>query len=172
MHREYSRESSFVDNPGAVSILEGVSRLGMLSRKHLQTVKRRTWMLMNKEFQQGGFKTVTWGFVGAGGVFTPGECNVQDSEDTQHMVAALTQLGVEIQTDWEAKEMVVHGCGGRFPNQGVDLFLGNAGTAMRCAATHQSALLTVVTLCLPEHIFNPSADSPILKPQSQDLNGK
>lgn len=62
-------------------------------------------------------------------------CNVQDSEDTQHMVAALTQLGVHIQTDWEAKEIVVHGCRGRFPTQGAELFLGNAGTAMRCAAT-------------------------------------
>ena len=56
---------------------------------------------------------------------------VQDSEDTQHMVTALRQLGVEIQTDWEAKEMVVHGCGGRFPSEGAELFLGNAGTAMR-----------------------------------------
>lgn len=68
------------------------------------------------------------------GVSTLGVCIVQDSEDTQHMVAALTQLGVKIQTDWEAKEIVVHGCRGRFPTQGGELFLGNAGTAMRCAA--------------------------------------
>ncbi len=60
---------------------------------------------------------------------------MQDSEDTRHMVAALTKLGVEIQTDWEAKEMVVHGCGGRFPTEGGELFLGNAGTAMRWASS-------------------------------------
>lgn len=28
-------------------------------------------------------------------------------------------------------EMVVHGCGGRFNSSGAELFLGNAGTAMR-----------------------------------------
>jgi 3-phosphoshikimate 1-carboxyvinyltransferase len=27
--------------------------------------------------------------------------------------------------------MVVHGCGGRFNSSGAELFLGNAGTAMR-----------------------------------------
>ena len=27
----------------------------------------------------------------------------------------------------------VTGCSGRFPSQGGELFLGNAGTAMRCA---------------------------------------
>jgi len=71
---------------------------------------------------------------------------VQDSEDTQHMVAALRRLGVEIQTDWEAKEMVVHGCGGRFPAEGGELFLGNAGTAMRCSILAPAAAAGTLSL--------------------------
>lgn len=51
------------------------------------------------------------------------------------MAAALSQLGVEMKTDWDAKEMVIWGCGGRFPSQGAELYLGNAGTAMRSATS-------------------------------------
>lgn len=47
------------------------------------------------------------------------------------MVKALQQLGVEITVDWEEKEMVITGCGGRFSSKGAELYLGNAGTAMR-----------------------------------------
>ena len=43
----------------------------------------------------------------------------------------MSKLGIELKTDWDAKEMVVWGCGGRFPVQGAELYLGNAGTAMR-----------------------------------------
>lgn len=56
---------------------------------------------------------------------------VQNSEDTQYMVAALTKLGIKFITNWDDREIVVHGCGGRFPVEGAELFLGNAGTAMR-----------------------------------------
>ena len=78
------------------------------------------------------------------------ENNAQDSEDTRHMAEALEQLGVEITADWDEKEMVIHGCGGRFPNRGGELYLGNAGTAMRyishpliidLAALHHSVFL-------------------------------
>ena len=48
------------------------------------------------------------------------------------MVGALKALGIELEERWEQCEMVVHGCAGRFPAQGGELFLGNAGTAMRC----------------------------------------
>ena len=47
------------------------------------------------------------------------------------MVGALKALGVQLEEDWEHDRLVVQGCGGRFPSQGGDLFLGNAGTAMR-----------------------------------------
>ena len=49
------------------------------------------------------------------------------------MVGALRQLGVGIQEDWQAHHLQVAGCSGSFPSRGGELFLGNAGTAMRCA---------------------------------------
>ena len=57
----------------------------------------------------------------------------QDSEDVRYMVAALQQLGVAVAEDWNAHQLRVTGCAGRFPAHGGELFLGNAGTAMRCA---------------------------------------
>ena len=47
------------------------------------------------------------------------------------MVGALKDLGVTLEEDWDNDRIVVHGCAGRFPSPGGDLFLGNAGTAMR-----------------------------------------
>lgn len=47
------------------------------------------------------------------------------------MVAALQELGISIDEKWDMKEMTVLGCNGLFPKQGAELFLGNAGTAMR-----------------------------------------
>jgi 3-phosphoshikimate 1-carboxyvinyltransferase len=52
-----------------------------------------------------------------------------DADDTRVMIDALGALGVAI--DGRAPALTVHGCGGRFPNRRADLFLGNAGTAMR-----------------------------------------
>ena len=49
------------------------------------------------------------------------------------MVGALKALGVELEERWDQAEIVVHGCAGRFPSEGAELYLGNAGTAMRCA---------------------------------------
>jgi 3-phosphoshikimate 1-carboxyvinyltransferase len=53
-----------------------------------------------------------------------------DSDDTQVMLAALKSLGVR----WEQldeRTHVVHGAGGVLPAQAADLFMGNAGTAIR-----------------------------------------
>ena len=50
------------------------------------------------------------------------------------MVGALKALGIQLDERWEQQEATVTGCGGRFPVQGAELFLGNAGTAMRCVA--------------------------------------
>ncbi|WP_304335071.1 3-phosphoshikimate 1-carboxyvinyltransferase [Conchiformibius steedae] len=52
------------------------------------------------------------------------------SDDTQRMLEALASLGVQVETLAE-NSVRVHGCGGRFPVQQADLFLGNAGTAFR-----------------------------------------
>ncbi|MEY4063323.1 MAG: hypothetical protein RIT09_1116 [Pseudomonadota bacterium] len=52
-----------------------------------------------------------------------------DADDTQVMRAALKTLGIKIdETDGDC---VVQGCAGRLPNQQADLFMGNAGTAIR-----------------------------------------
>jgi 3-phosphoshikimate 1-carboxyvinyltransferase len=52
-----------------------------------------------------------------------------DADDTARMIDALRALGVRI--DRADDRCVVHGVGGAFPNRGVALFLGNAGTAVR-----------------------------------------
>jgi len=57
--------------------------------------------------------------------------NLLDSEDIRYMVSALQSLGVSVVEDWEGRRATVTGVGGRFPVAGADLFLGNAGTAMR-----------------------------------------
>ncbi len=52
-----------------------------------------------------------------------------DADDTQVMRAALKTLGIKI--DETDDDCVVQGCAGRLPNQKADLFMGNAGTAIR-----------------------------------------
>lgn len=52
-----------------------------------------------------------------------------DADDTQVMRAALKTLGINI--DEADGDCVVQGCAGRLPNQHADLFMGNAGTAIR-----------------------------------------
>jgi 3-phosphoshikimate 1-carboxyvinyltransferase len=55
--------------------------------------------------------------------------NVLDAEDTQVMITALRALGVGIGT--ANGGLRIEGCAGAFPRREADLFLGNAGTAMR-----------------------------------------
>ncbi len=52
-----------------------------------------------------------------------------DADDTRVMVDALRTLGVAVEV--QADRAWVDGCGGRFAQRRADLFLGNAGTAMR-----------------------------------------
>ena len=56
--------------------------------------------------------------------------NLLDADDTQVMRNALRQLGLTV-IDQENQVCIVEGCGGKFPVQDADLFMGNAGTAMR-----------------------------------------
>ncbi|MFM8460601.1 MAG: 3-phosphoshikimate 1-carboxyvinyltransferase, partial [Polynucleobacter victoriensis] len=52
-----------------------------------------------------------------------------DADDTRVMRAALKTLGVDVdETDGDC---VVHGCSGKLPKDQADLFMGNAGTAIR-----------------------------------------
>ena len=56
--------------------------------------------------------------------------NLLDADDTQVMRQALRQLGLSV-SDQADNVCVVEGCGGKFPVQNADLFMGNAGTAIR-----------------------------------------
>lgn len=63
--------------------------------------------------------------------------NLLESDDTRHMLNALKQLGVEYTLSDDKTECSVVGNAGPINNEGMhELFLGNAGTAMRplCAA--------------------------------------
>jgi 3-phosphoshikimate 1-carboxyvinyltransferase len=68
------------------------------------------------------------------------------SDDTRYMLGALKTLGVECHADEPAATIRVRGCNGRFPNEGVGLYVGNAGTAMRfltaaCAACGRGIII-------------------------------
>ena len=66
-------------------------------------------------------------------------CNLLRSDDTRYMGAALNELGVKIDFNEDYSEAVVNGLGAPIEcdkKEGAELYLGNAGTAMRslCAA--------------------------------------
>ncbi|MDD3591690.1 MAG: 3-phosphoshikimate 1-carboxyvinyltransferase [Sulfurovum sp.] len=63
--------------------------------------------------------------------------NLLESDDTRHMLNALKILGVSYQLSSDKTECIIEGNGGAFVHSETkELFLGNAGTAMRplCAA--------------------------------------
>ncbi len=47
------------------------------------------------------------------------------------MIAAWQQLGVLVQQDQAACELLIRGCAGNLPNRRADLFVGNSGTTIR-----------------------------------------
>ncbi|AUI85789.1 3-phosphoshikimate 1-carboxyvinyltransferase [Vibrio azureus] len=58
--------------------------------------------------------------------------NLLDSDDIRHMLNALSKLGVSYQLSEDKTECIVEGLGRPFSvSEKVELFLGNAGTAMR-----------------------------------------
>ncbi|CAI9781592.1 unnamed protein product [Fraxinus pennsylvanica] len=62
--------------------------------------------------------------------------NLLNSEDIHYMLEALKTLGLNVEVDKTIQQATVEGCGGLFPvgkvpRDEVQLFLGNAGTAMR-----------------------------------------
>ncbi|WP_114765331.1 3-phosphoshikimate 1-carboxyvinyltransferase [Vibrio rhodolitus] len=71
--------------------------------------------------------------------------NLLDSDDIRHMLNALTKLGVNYTLSADKTVCEVEGLGGAFhSSQALELFLGNAGTAMRPLAA---------ALCLGEGEF-------------------
>lgn len=74
--------------------------------------------------------------------------NLLDSEDIHHMLVALEKLGVRYTLSENKTECTVQGIGGKFKVAGeTELFLGNAGTAMRplCAVLAASDVLVTLT---------------------------
>ena len=57
--------------------------------------------------------------------------NALDADDTRYMAQALPRLGINVETRFEERRVTVHGRGGRIPAGEADLYVGNAGTAMR-----------------------------------------
>ena len=62
--------------------------------------------------------------------------NLLNSDDVHYMLGALKTLGLHVEEDSASKRAIVEGCGGIFPvgkesTEEIQLFLGNAGTAMR-----------------------------------------
>ncbi|CAA3002631.1 3-phosphoshikimate 1-carboxyvinyltransferase 2 [Olea europaea subsp. europaea] len=62
--------------------------------------------------------------------------NLLNSDDIHYMLEALKTLGLNVEVDKTIQQAIVEGCGGLFPvgkvpRDEVQLFLGNAGTAMR-----------------------------------------
>jgi 3-phosphoshikimate 1-carboxyvinyltransferase len=53
------------------------------------------------------------------------------SDDTHVMLMALQKLGIKWEQVGESQDYIVHGTGGTLPVHHADLFLGNAGTAIR-----------------------------------------
>ena len=62
--------------------------------------------------------------------------NLLESDDTNHMLNALSTLGAGIDLSDDGLQCKVTGLGGAFPESEATLFLGNSGTTMRslCAA--------------------------------------
>nr|AXH80371.1 5-enol-pyruvylshikimate-phosphate synthase [Conyza bonariensis]AXH80374.1 5-enol-pyruvylshikimate-phosphate synthase [Conyza bonariensis] len=62
--------------------------------------------------------------------------NLLNSDDVHYMLGALRALGLNVEENSAIKRAIVEGCGGVFPvgkeaKDEIQLFLGNAGTAMR-----------------------------------------
>lgn len=62
--------------------------------------------------------------------------NLLSSDDIHYMLGALKTLGLHVEDDNRNQRAIVEGCGGQFPvgkksEEEIQLFLGNAGTAMR-----------------------------------------
>ena len=53
------------------------------------------------------------------------------SEDTDVMIDSLRRLGIVVEADVRAHELLVRGCGGQIPSRSAELFVANSGTTVR-----------------------------------------
>lgn len=87
--------------------------------------------------------------------------NLLDSDDIRHMLNALSSLGIHYELAADRRSCVVHGAGKALSStKALELFLGNAGTAMRplCAA-----------LCLGEGEFTLTGEPRMYERPIRDL---
>jgi 3-phosphoshikimate 1-carboxyvinyltransferase len=82
------------------------------------------------------------------------------SDDTEYMAAAWRQLGIEVRQDTNAERFVVTGGGGTIPAERADLYVGNAGTAMR---------FLVAAVCLGHGQFRIDGSARMRERPIQDL---
>lgn len=57
--------------------------------------------------------------------------NALFSDDTKYMASSLNVLGIPVEEQQDVNKFIVHGKGGAIPARQANLFVGNAGTAMR-----------------------------------------
>src|SRR5512142_571372 len=57
--------------------------------------------------------------------------NALFSDDSLYFARALEALGFQVRLEEATSEIVVRGLGGTIPAKNAELFIGNAGTAMR-----------------------------------------
>ncbi|MCF6149953.1 MAG: 3-phosphoshikimate 1-carboxyvinyltransferase [Candidatus Kuenenia sp.] len=57
--------------------------------------------------------------------------NALFSDDTKYMASCLNSLGIPVEERKDVNKFIVYGKGGSVPAEKADLFVGNAGTAMR-----------------------------------------
>ncbi|OQZ00619.1 MAG: 3-phosphoshikimate 1-carboxyvinyltransferase [Candidatus Brocadia sp. UTAMX2] len=57
--------------------------------------------------------------------------NALFSDDTKYMASSLNVLGIPVEEQQDVNTFIVHGKGGAIPARQANLFVGNAGTAMR-----------------------------------------
>ncbi|RWW10351.1 hypothetical protein GW17_00026111 [Ensete ventricosum] len=123
--------SGTVNLPGSKSLSNRILLLAALSevRFFVEKLKLlRVWRVGMRLFGEFAGKN---DFLG-----TTVVDNLLNSDDVRYMLAALRTLGLSVEDDVATKRATVVGCGGQFPvgkdsKQEVELFLGNAGTAMR-----------------------------------------
>jgi 3-phosphoshikimate 1-carboxyvinyltransferase len=82
------------------------------------------------------------------------------SDDTHYMAEAWRQLGIAVREDTNAERFIVTGRGGAVPAERADLYVGNAGTAMR---------FLVAALCLGHGQFRVDGSARMQERPIQDL---
>jgi 3-phosphoshikimate 1-carboxyvinyltransferase len=86
--------------------------------------------------------------------------NALFSDDTRYMAEAWSALGLRVEADISAGRFRVPGCGGVIPARSAELFVGNAGTAMR---------FLVAALCLGRGRFHIDGTARMQQRPIQDL---